>query len=322
MEQSFLAWLRGRAQGLPQEMLGIGDDAAILQWPPSNDSNASNDGGTNLVLATDQIVDQVDFLLDAQPLDKIGRKSVLINLSDMAAMAATPRSILVTLTLPRENATQIAAGIYEGILAVANEYQLSIAGGDITVYDGPAAISVTIVGSVPENRRWLRSGAEEGDAIVVTGALGGSILGRHLEPQPRVEAALKLASEFNIRAAIDVSDGLSLDLDRLCAASGVGAEFELSKIPLHEDALRLAQQDGQSAIDHAWGDGEDFELILAVSPSELTAVLSADVGVPLTQIGTFTGRTGLWARQADADGKKSTNQLVRMSPRGFIHGRR
>ena len=316
MEQSFLAWLRGRSQGLPQETLGIGDDAAILQWP------TSNGGGTNLVLATDQIVDQVDFLLDAQPLDKIGRKSVLINLSDMAAMAATPRSILVTLTLPRENATQIAAGIYEGILAVANEYQLSIAGGDITVYDGPAAVSVTIVGSVPENRRWLRSGAEEGDAIVVTGALGGSILGRHLEPRPRVAAALKLASEFNIHAAIDVSDGLSLDLDRLCAASGVGAEFELSRIPLHEDALTLAQQDGQSAIDHAWGDGEDFELILAVSRSELAAVLSSDVGVPLTQIGTFTGRTGLWSRQADADGKKSTNQLVRMSPRGFIHGRR
>jgi thiamine-monophosphate kinase len=316
MEQSFLAWLRGRATGLPQESVGIGDDAAILEF------TAGSDGATSLVVATDQIVDSVDFLIESQPLRQIGRKSVLINLSDMAAMAAKPRSILVTLSLPRDGATQTAAGIYEGILEVASEYGLSIAGGDITVYDGPAAISVTILGTVPAGRRWLRSGAAEGDAIVVTGAFGGSILGRHLEPRPAVAAALAIADKYSVTAAIDVSDGLSLDLDRLCAASGVGAEFDLSAIPVHQDAVELSAQDGQSAIDHAWGDGEDFELILAVPASQVDRLLADDFGIPLTRIGTFTGRTGLWAHRTDDGAKSATNQLVRMSPRGFIHGRR
>ncbi len=269
----------------------------------------------SLVISTDQICDGVDFLKSEHELAQIGRKAVLINLSDMAAMAAKPIAIFVTLSLPRAEATQTAAAIYEGILEIAQQYSLAIPGGDITVYDGPLAISVTIIGSVPATRRWLRSGAQEGDAIVVTGAFGGSILGRHLSPQPRVALAEQLAAKFDIHAAIDVSDGLSLDLDRLCAASGVGAEFNLDKIPVHADAVSLAAQDGQSPIDHAWGDGEDFELILAVSAAEVGAVLGGDWGVPLTRIGTFTGRTGLWW-------KKSDGQMERMSPRGFIHGRR
>ena len=316
MEQSFLAWLRGRAAELPQETVGIGDDAAILHW------GSQSEVADELVIATDQIVDGVDFLIESTPLEKIGRKAVLVNLSDMAAMAAKPRSILVTLSLPRENATQIAAGIFEGILAVAEQFSLSICGGDLTVYDGPVAVSVTILGSVPRGRRWLRSGASEGDAIVVTGAVGGSILGRHLEPQPRVELAQTLAQKYDVHAAIDISDGLSLDLDRLCAASGVGAEFELTKIPIHEDAHTLAQQDGQSPLDHAWSDGEDFELILAIPASQLDRILAENLGTQLTCIGSFTGRTGLWSRQAASDGKKTGNQLVRMSPRGFIHGRK
>lgn len=316
MEQSFLAWLRGRTETLPQEMVGIGDDAAVLAW------NGESSQSSELVLATDQIVDGVDFLSESQPLEKIGRKAVLINLSDLAAMAAKPRSILVTLSLPREHSTQTAAGIFEGIMAVAAEFGMSICGGDITVYDGPTAVSVTIVGELPSGRRWLRSGAREGDAIVVTGAFGGSIAGRHLEPQPRVATAMRLAEQFNIHAAIDVSDGLSLDLDRLCAASGVGAEFDSEAIPIHADAVALSEQDGQSPFDHAWSDGEDFELILAIGPGEVEAVLAADFGVELTRIGTFTGRTGLWTHRIEADGQKSGSQLVRMSPRGFIHGRK
>lgn len=328
MEQSFIAWLRGRCASLPQVEVGIGDDAAILQLPTA---------GESLVVCTDQIVDGVDFLSSQHAAADIGRKSVLINLSDMAAMAATPITLLVNLSLPTSDATQLAAGVYEGILAVAQQYNLSISGGDITVYDGPLGIAVTVLGTVPQQRRWLRSGAKEGDAIVVTGAFGGSILGRHLTPTPRLQAALQIAEAFDVHAAIDVSDGLSLDLDRLCAASGVGAEFELSAIPLHEDAHRLAEQDGQTAVEHAWGDGEDFELILAIPPGEVDRLLAMNLDVPLTRLGTFTGRTGLWARKplaADSldetktaakakPGKpKASSQLERLSPRGFIHGRR
>jgi thiamine-monophosphate kinase len=309
MEQSFLAWLRGRTAVLPQVSVGIGDDCAILDWP------IAERGAQSLVVSTDQICDGIDFLSGQHSLADIGRKAVLVNLSDLAAMAARPVAIFVTLSLPREEATQVAAGVYEGILDIAQQYGLAIPGGDITVYDGPLAISITILGSVPAERRWLRSGAQEGDAIIVSGAFGGSILGRHLRPQPRVNFALELAARFPIHAAIDVSDGLSLDLDRLCAASGVGAEFSLESIPVHGDAVALSEQDGVAAVDHAWGDGEDFELILAVGAGQVENVLAENWGVPLTRIGTFTGRTGLWWRKANG-------QMERMSPRGFIHGRR
>lgn len=309
MEQSFLAWLKGRSSGLPQVRVGIGDDAAVMDW-----TSPEGGAGDQLVVSTDQIADGLDFLLAEHSLEAIGRKAVLVNLSDMAAMAARPVAIFVTLSLPREASTQTAAGVYEGILAVAQEYELPIAGGDITVYDGPLAISVMIIGSVGHGQAWLRSGAQEGDAIVVTGAVGGSILGRHMEPAPRVREARRIARAVRVHAAIDISDGLSLDLDRLCAASGVGAEFDLEAIPVHDDAVRLGERDGVPPIDHAWGDGEDFELILAVAPDQLHLLENTDFGVPLTRIGTFTGRTGLWARRG--------GQLERMSPRGFIHGRR
>ena len=115
---------------------------------------------------------------------------------------------------------------------------------------------------------WLRSGAKEGDAIVITGAVGGSILRRHLRPEARIDTAIWLRQTVQIHAAIDISDGLSLDLDRLCAASGLGAELEMERMPIHDDAIILAQQTGRTPMEHAWSDGEDFELILTMSPSD------------------------------------------------------
>lgn len=321
MEQSFIAWLRGRTASLPQTTVGIGDDAAILTHPESSSQHPLSE----LVLCTDTIVDGVDFLSSEHALESIGRKSVLINLSDLAAMAAKPLTMLINLAVPQERSTQIAAQLYEGILEVAHQYELSLCGGDTTVYDGPISLSVTMVGTIPNGRRWLRGGAQIGDAIVVTGQFGGSILGRHLHPTPRVALAQSLANKFQINAAIDVSDGLSLDLDRMCAASGLGAELDRLRIPVHPDAHQLSSQDGQSAVDHAWGDGEDFELILAVPPDQLDALLAEDFGVPLTPIGTFTARTGLWERErieSSGDKVRYGSNLTRLSPRGFLHGRR
>lgn len=283
--------------------VGIGDDAAV--WTPTP--------GRQTVMATDTIVDGVDFLADQHDAADIGRKSVAINLSDIAAMGAQPTAILVTLSLPSEAATQTAAAVYEGILAICQQYGVAIAGGDLSVYDGPLAISVTILGEVPAGKAWLRRGAEDGDAILVTGAFGGSLLGRHLTFEPRVEAATRLRECLDVHAAMDVSDGLSLDLDRLCAASGVGAEIDTSLIPIHDDAQRLAQQTPETtALQHALGDGEDFELILAVSQADADRLGEINVGVPLTQIGNYTARTGLWMRRS--------GRLERLSPSGYIHG--
>lgn len=303
MEQSFIAWLKGRQAKLPQVSVGIGDDAAVI---------AGNFG--DLIMAVDTVIEGVDFLLAEHGAKRAGRKALAVNLSDLAAMAAEPIAALVALSLPQENATRIAAEVYEGMLPLAEEFSVSIAGGDISVYNGPLAISVTILGKAHGRGSTLRRGAESGDAVIVTGSFGGSLLGKHLDFQPRVRAAIELRNRFDIHAAMDVSDGLSLDLDRLCAASGVGVELDLDTIPCSPAAEERSRLTGKTPFDHAWGDGEDFELILAVPADQADDVLASDAGVPLTRIGTFTGRTGLWS--------KETGHFRRLSPHGYVHGQR
>lgn len=307
METAFLAYLRGRIRHLNQVAVGIGDDAAVID---------PMDGQT--VACTDQIIDGTDFdssrfEADGHGWADVGFKSVAINLSDIAAMGATAKSMLITVSLPRQNSTKLAGDIYEGILEAAETYQLAIAGGDLSVYDGPLAISVTMLGCVPSGRAWLRSGAKEGDRIFVTGAVGGSLLGRHLRPEPRIELALQLRElPITIHSAIDISDGLSLDLDRLCASSGVGAELNAESIPIHADAITRAEQTGRTPWEHAWRDGEDFELILTMSSEDGKRVDDANLDVPLTCIGEIVGRTGMW--------KRVQGKLERLMPQGYVHG--
>lgn len=305
MEQSFLAWLRGRTRSLPQVAVGIGDDAAVIDIP----------SGYQMIASTDAIIDGVDFISAEHSLLDIGYKSIAVNLSDIAAMGASPIAVLVTLSLPSVDATKIAAGIYEGILECASKYGLCIAGGDISVYDGPLAVSIAIFGQVKSGSAWLRSGALEGDAIVLTGPVGGSLLGRHLRPTPRIDLVERLRPLAMIHAAMDISDGLSLDLDRLCAASGVGAELDLPSIPIHSDAVKRSQlPGGRPAIEHALGDGEDFELILAMDAVEYDDLARRHPELSLHRIGSFVGRTGLWSR--------TVNEMKRLSPSGFVHGER
>ena len=300
MEQSFLAYLRGRCRSLPQVAVGIGDDAAVLD-PPNGQT----------IACTDQIVDGVDFLSAEQSLADIGYKSIAINLSDIAAMGATPKSALVTLTLPKRNATRVAGDVYEGILEAATEFEIAIAGGDITTYNGPLAISVTLIGEVQSKTAWLRSGANVGDAMFVSGALGGSLMSRHLRPTPRIELAHELRRLVQVTAAIDVSDGLSIDMDRLLAKSGLGIELCIDSIPIHEDAIKMSETSGRTPFEHAWSDGEDFELILTMSQEDAEKVERAKWGCPLTRIGVLTSRTGLW--------KLENGRHVRLAPQGFLH---
>jgi len=313
VEQSFLAYLRGRTRGLPAVPVGIGDDAAVLSNPPP---------GSRMVACTDQIVDGVDFRFGQQADSDIGYKSMAINLSDIAAMGAVPTSALVTLSLPEEDATETAGAVYEGIFEAAEQFQVAIAGGDLTIYDGPLAISVTIFGTV--ETPWLRSGAGVGDALFVTGLLGGSLLGRHLRPHPRIELAAWLRRHVNVTAAIDISDGFSLDLDRLCAASRVGVELDLQRLPVSPDAAVRAEKTGRSAQQHAWSDGEDFELIFTCGSDDADRLEAlareremAGNGpgdrVALTRLGTIVSRTGLWKTLAEG-------KFERVFPQGYVHG--
>ena len=264
-----------------------------------------------IVACTDQIIDGVDFVsADHSPTD-IGYKAMAINLSDMAAMGATPKSALVTLALPRKKATRIAGDVYEGILEGADEFCVAIAGGDLSTYDGPLAISVTLMGEVPADAAWLRGGAQVGDAILVSGAVGGSLKGRHLRPSPRIDLARRLRELVSVTAAIDVSDGLSIDMDRLLAKSGVGVELNIDAIPIHPDAVAMSETSGRTPFEHAWSDGEDFELLITMSQSDADQIADQDLGVPLTKIGTLTSRTGLW--------KLNNGRHERLAPQGFVH---
>jgi thiamine-monophosphate kinase len=305
MELEFVRWLRDRLPAHPNLVLGPGDDAAILRLGQ----------GAECVLTVDLLTEHVDFDLAQVDAARVGRKALAVNLSDLAAMAAKPVGAVVALALPRHDALPLAKQLYEGLIPLAQQFQVAIAGGDTNTWDGPLVISVTLVGEVSPAGPLVRSGARPGDNIVVTGRFGGSILGHHLDFEPRVNEALWLANHYPLHAGIDCSDGLSLDLWRVAEESGCGAELDCQAIPLADAAFKLAatEHDGTTALDHALGDGEDFELILAVPPQAAAEIVKRQ---PLTSgvtcIGRFVEEKGLWL--VDEAGTRRP-----LTPRGYEH---
>jgi thiamine-monophosphate kinase len=305
MEAEFLKWLRARLPAHPALLLGPGDDAAILQLAQD----------ARCVVTTDTLNEGVDFHLDRCDWRLVGRKALAVNLSDLAAMAARPVAALVSLSLPRNHALELAQQLFEGLLPLAADFDVAIAGGDTGTWEGPLAITITAIGQLTEQGPFLRRGARPGDAVLVTGEFGGSILGKHFTFQPRVREALLLNAKYRIHAAADVSDGLSLDLAHVTQESGCGALLDLAAIPVSGDARRLAERpdDEQSALEHALGDGEDFELVLAVPADESVRLLTDQpLDVRLSRIGTFVQEPGLWV--ADEEGGYRP-----LMPRGYQH---
>ena len=306
MEHSFIAWAKQRAARLPKVKLGIGDDCALIGFDSLDSAHS------DLVVTTDSLCDGTHFILTECGAHAAGRKLMAVNLSDLASMAANPIAVFLSLCLPNENAGDLASGVFEGVYELAEKYRISIAGGDTNVWNGPLVIHMTALGKVACGGSWLRSGASPGDAIVVTGKLGGSILGKHLSFEPRLDLAAKLHRLGLVAAATDISDGLGVDLLNMSVASKCGAEVSLELVPISDDAILCAQKSGRIPLEHAIGDGEDFELLLAVPKENLTKLPSEIGGVPLTRIGTFVTRTGLWTKD-----KTGVKQLA---PRGFVHG--
>lgn len=309
MEAEFLDWLRTRLSPPSRFPLGIQDDAA---WVSFESRGAAAPPGC--VMTVDLLTDGVDFRLAETAPERIGRKALAVNLSDLAAMAARPLAALVAVALPRSDALNLAKRLYQGLLPLAERFGVAIVGGDTNTWDGPLAISVTAVGEASARGPLRRDGARPGDAIVVTGEFGGSILGKHFDFEPRVHEARTLHERHELHAGMDVSDGLSLDLARLCAASGCGAALDLDNIPIAPAARELAarRDDSSTALDHALGDGEDFELLLAMPPDEARRLIDQQpLTVPLTVVGQFIEQTGLWRSQA--------GRLLPLTPRGFLH---
>ena len=255
--------------------------------------------------------DGIDFHLGRDEPRRIGRKALAVNLSDLAAMAAKPLAIVVAVVLPKRGGRELAVELVEGMLPLAERYQVALAGGDVNSWDGPLAISITAIGQVTEHGPLLRSGARHGDRIIVTGVFGGSILGHHLDFEPRVHEALRLKADYPLHAGIDVSDGLARDLAHICEESHVGAIVDTDRVPISPAAYQM--NDGRSPLEHSLGDGEDFELVLAVPPEVARDLIeSQPIGVPLTEIGEFTAEPGLFQRQANG-------QIAMLSPIGFEH---
>jgi thiamine-monophosphate kinase len=306
-EFALIDWIRRREQAHPAGVwtqLGIGDDCAIL------DAGAH----TDLLVTTDMLMDGRHFRLEPDGPESVGYKAMGVNLSDIAAMAGIPRAAVVAVALPRQTAVVVAQGLHAGMRALADRFGVELVGGDTNAWDGPLVISVTLLGQASARGAVRRAGARPGDAILVTGPLGGSLfVGRHLRPEPRIAEALALHELAPIHAMIDLSDGLSSDLGHILDESGgLGAILDASAIPIHADAAAMSLRDGVPALDHALNDGEDFELCLTLSPEDAARLLAAPPApTRLYRVGEITDGPGLRLRTAEG------TRLI--EPRGFDH---
>lgn len=271
MEQEFISSIRRKlSAGHNRALIGPGDDAAVFQ-----------NVGENTVITVDLLTEGVDFLLEQVDPRLIGRKSLAVNLSDLAAMSAVPTSLVIAVAAPQHarktprgilEPRELLDEIFEGIHTLAEKFDLEILGGDTNTWKDGLVISITALGKTTEHGVLRRSGAKIGDRIFVTGPLGGSILQHQFTFEPRVRESLFLNEHYEIHSAMDISDGLSLDLSRLLRESKVGAVLHEDAIPISPDAIRLAEleKSGEfppiharplSPWEHAMRDGEDFELI-------------------------------------------------------------
>jgi thiamine-monophosphate kinase len=299
-EFAYIDWIRRRTPPNDHVVIGPGDDAAAVRLFPNRLT----------LITTDMLMEGTCFSLNEATPRLVGRKAVAVNLSDMAAMAGRPMSAVASVALPAQGGRALAEELYLGMRESADAYDTAIVGGDTNSWNGPLVISVTLVGEATTRGPVRRNGAKPGDWLLVTGPLGGSILGKHLRFSPRVREALRIHELADIHAMIDISDGLAADTWRICTESRCGAVLRAESIPIAPEARQM--KDNRSPVEHAIGDGEDFELVLAVSAMDgATLIQSQPIsGIELFHIGECV-EEGLWLEQ------KGHRQAL--EPVGYIH---
>ena len=287
----------------------VGEDAllaSLLRCLPASRGLVGNDcavvefrGAKNLlVLKTDCVVEKIHFRSSTNA-KLVGWKAMMRPLSDFAAVSGIPEFALVTLIVPATRSMSWVRQLYRGLKRAAAKFDVAIVGGETSATRGPAAISVSVTGLVERNRSVSRAGGKRGDDLFVTGRLGGSSRGKHLRFVPRIEESRWLTKNFRVHAMMDLSDGLGADLPRLAAANKLGFKIDKTALPLAPGAK----------IANAISDGEDYELLFAISPRDWPHLERSwrkkFPNLPLTRIGCLTQPLN-----------NSTPQRLR---RGYIH---
>jgi thiamine-monophosphate kinase len=293
---------QGSARGRRTLITGIGDDCAVLRPPTGHD----------LLVTTDFSLEGVHFRREWHSAETVGHRCLTRGLSDIAAMGGQPMACFLSLALPADLPQKWVDGFYRGLLRLANRHGVSLAGGDTAQSPSGVLADIMVMGSVPRGKAVLRSGAQPGDRIYVTGLIGsgGATVRRlyageqvrpgsvphYFAPQPRLEVGQKLRGMAS--AMIDISDGLSTDLSHLCEESEVGAVIFVTEVPIADNA----------DVDDALYGGDDYELLFTSSkrmPKEIA-------GVAITEIGEVVNRSGMWLQ--DERGKKK-----RLKAKGWEH---
>jgi thiamine-monophosphate kinase len=305
-EKEILAYVRERFRSAdPTVTVGTGpDDCAFV----------SVEAG-QLAITTDALVEGTHFSAGDAP-ESVGWKAMAVNLSDLAASGSRPRWAVVAASIRKSAGEAWARAVVRGLAECAAAFGIQIVGGDTTTAEAATCLSVTALGTPYPGGPVLRSGARPGDTLLVTGALGGSLLGRHLRPVPRLAEIETLLRLGTVHACMDLSDGLALDLSRLLAESGCGATLVADAIPLSPDALTRSRESGETPLAHALHDGEDFELLCAVPPETLERIAGrwSALGseTPITGIGRIDERPGMRIRRPDGTEEP-------LEPGGFTH---
>jgi thiamine-monophosphate kinase len=305
----------------PQVRLSIGDDAAAFQLRH----------GMLALLSMDALVEGVHFDLNYFTPEDLGWKSLAVNLSDIAAMGGKPLCFATSIALPKQDNRSFIRKLYRGMMDLANRYGVVLVGGDTCASPREVFLDLVIIGEVKPADIVRRAGAQPGDSIFVSGELGGSAMGlellksrgrqrraahvlakRHLRPVPRCELGQLLAQKHLVSAMIDLSDGLSTDLYRLCESSQVGAVIEASRIPIAPIPAGEQSHLDHEVLHYAVNGGEDYELLFTV-PSSIKNRVPHFLGeIPLREIGRITKEVGKSWIQVKG-------HIDRLYPGGFDH---
>lgn len=309
-EFGYINWLQKHLKYNSDVLVGSGDDCAAVKLPDGN----------LLYATTDTIVGGIDFIVPSKKRgagvyyatpEQIGYKSIAISLSDLAAMGGgfTKIYALISASLPKKfTKPSFTHPLFKGMYSICKRFGVQIIGGDLSATKGPITITSTLLG-ISKSKPVTRSDARDGDAILVTGKLGGSILGKHLSFTPRLKESTLLSRHYKINAMIDISDGLVADLNHILESSKLGAVLDELSIPISRDAYKLKGK----PMRHALIDGEDFELLFTAPLKEAVKIIhDRALKTPVSIIGMVNNRKGIYliSRQGEVN---------RIKPEGYSH---